>query len=526
MADLITIEQVTKDLVPDGSFVAIGGVHSHNGPMSLIRQIIRNETKNLTVLGSISTGLPIDLLVAAKAVKKILAPYVGMEMWGLAPNYRKAVEQGLVEAPDVCEAFPIYGLRAAVNGLLFHPFPQEIHEASDIPSQSKYYRKVSDPFTGTEVYAVPALVPDIALIHVQRATKTGDCEHLGSVVLDRLMAEAAKVTIVTCDYLIDKVDPRLVTIPGFMVDYVIPLRGAAFPTSSHGVYAYNEVAIHEYLKASKDPNALSNWINQFRNVSEEKFLSQQTFLTELTGTPNDGDYTISELIACVFSREIRDGEIGICGAVAEIPMAAMRLAEALHAPNLRWIAGGSGYVNPHGILYPSSTDYEMSKGAIARLSMDEVIGIEMTKIDFFFAGGLQIDSIGSANLGGIPSHTGWKLRGPGSVGLPFLPKAGRMYLYTLGHSPRSLVEKVSYVSGPGAVGNGGSRPALLVTNLCVFEWNGKWTLKSLHPGVSLDTVVENTGFDFDIPSEIPTTQPPSKEELSVLRSFDKLGVLR
>ncbi len=526
MTEVISIEQVTKELIPDGSFVALGGVHSHNGPMALVRQIIRYGIKNLTLLGSISTGLPIDLLVAAGCAKKILAPYVGMEMWGLAPNYRKAVEKGLVEAPDVCEAFPIYGLRAAANGIPFHPFPPEVHHSSDIPSQSDYYRKVKDPFTGKETYAVPALHPDVALIHVQRATRSGDCEHLGSVVLDRLMAEAAKTTIITCDSLVDKIDPRLVTIPGFMVDFIIPLKGAAFPTSSHGIHAYSKQTIYEYLKASRDPKALKEWINQFRQIKEEEYLSKQTLMTELTGTPNQGGYTIPELISCVFSREIKDGELGICGAVAEIPMAAMRLAETTHAPNLRWISGGSGYINPHGMLYPSSTDYEMSKGAIGRLSMDEVIAIEMTKIDFFFAGGLQIDGVGSTNLCGIPGEDGWKLRGPGSVGLPFLPKAGRVFLYTMAHNPRSLVERVSYVSGPGSVGEGGSRPALLVTNLCVFRWDGEWKLESLHPGVTLERVILHTGFKFIIPDHVPFTEPPSPEELSILRGFDKLGVLK
>ena len=150
----------------------------------------------------------------------------------------------------------------------------------------------------------------------------------------------------------------------------------------------------------------------------------------------------------------------------------------------------------------------------------------MTKIDFFFAGGLQIDAKGSTNLGGIPSENGWKLRGPGSVGLPFLPQAGRVYLYTLAHNRRSLVEKVSYVSGPGAMGEGGSKPSLLVTNLCVFRWEGKWKLESLHPGIDLETVIENTGFEFEIPETIETTKPPTQEELSILREIDKLGVLK
>ena len=510
------------ELIPDGSTVAIGGVHSHNVPMSAVRQLIRAGAKDLTLIGSISSGLPIDMLVGAGAAKRVLAPYVGMEMWGLAPMYRAAVQSKKIDAPDVCEAFPIYSLRAAANGLLFHPFPERVHEHSSIPSQSDLYRKVTDPFTGKEVYAVAAITPDVALIHVQRATKDGDCVHLGSVVTDRLMAEAAKTTIITCDELVDAVDRDMVTVPSFMVDYVIPLRGAAYPTSSHGLYRYNEAEILNYLKSCK-----SSFDEYIRNLgdSEEEYLANKELVQELSGDPNTGGYTMSELVACVFSRDIKDGEIGICGAVADIPMAAMRLAERTHAPNMRWISGGSGYVSPRGRLYPSSTDFEMSIGSNARLSMDEVIAIEMTKIDFFFAGGLQIDERGSTNLGGIPTDDGWKLRGPGSVGLPFLPRAGRSYLYTLNHTDRTLVKQVSYTSGPGHFYEDGG-PTMLVTNLCVFRWNDGWVLSSLHSGVTVEQVREATGFDFKVPETIPTTEEPTEEELSILREIDVLGVLK
>ena len=524
MSKLTKIDELSKDLIPDNSVVAIGGVHSHNVPMSLVRQVIRFGVKNLTLVGSISAGLPIDILVGAGTVQRVLAPYVGMEMWGLAPMYRRAVQSGSIDAPEVCEAFPIYSLRAAANGIPFHPFPERVHEFDDIPSQSDLYKKITDPFTAKEVYAVQALSPDIAFIHVQKATASGDCVHLGSVVSDRLMAEASKYTIVTCDELVDEVDRDMVTIPSFMVDKIIPLEGAAFPTSSHGLYRYSETEIQNYLKACRTQEEFDTYINSL-GVSEKEYLQDRELPRNFEGKPNSGKYTMSELVACIFSRDIRDGELGICGAVADIPMAAMRLAERMHAPNMRWISGGSGYVSPRGRLVPSSTDFEMSVNADTRLSMDEVIAIEMTKIDFFFAGGLQIDEKGSTNLGGIPKDGGWKLRGPGSVGLPFLPRAGRSYLYTLNHTNRTLVKQVNYISGPGHFYEDGG-PTLLVTNLCVFEWNDGWRLKSLHPNVTLEQVEEATAFDFKKPKEIPQTKIPSEEELRILREIDVFGVLK
>jgi glutaconate CoA-transferase subunit A len=404
---IVSLQDITKDLIPDGSSIAIGGVHSHNVPMALVRRLIQLGVKDLTLIGSISAGLPIDLLVGAGCVSRVFAPYVGFEMWGLAPAFRMAVQSGKIYAPEVCEAFPVYSLRAASNGIPFHPFPEGIHEFSDIHKQSDLYQRVKDPFTGTEVYAVKALAPDIALIHVQQASEDGNCVHFGSIVTDRLMATASRKVIITCDELVDKTEiqqnPSSTSIPGFFVTYVIPLNGAAHPTSSHGKYLYDTKEIKNYLAACKDGEEYKKYLDTRVMIGEE--LYQQTFVkpTEPQKSDKTGEepYSIPELIATVFARDIKDNEFGICGAVSDIPMVAMQLAERMQAPGLRWIAGGSGYVNPRGELVPSSTDYRRSVGAEACLSMDEVIPIEMQNLDFFFAGGLQIDARGNSNRASI-----------------------------------------------------------------------------------------------------------------------------
>ncbi|MHA2502627.1 MAG: CoA-transferase [Candidatus Kariarchaeaceae archaeon] len=535
MSKLATLDLIDQ-VISSGHSIAIGGVHSHNVPMAMIRQIIKSEKKNLTLVGSISAGLPIDILVGTGCVSRVLAPYVGFEMWGLAPKFREAVQDGSIEAPDVCEAFPIYSLRAAAEGLPFHPFPPGIHDHTSIPSQSEYYKKVRDPFTGEEVYALRALKPDVALIHVQEATRSGHGIHLGSVVSDRLMAEASQTVFLTCDRLVEEsdMDPNSVTIPSFMVDHVIPLEYGAHPTSSHKIHGYDAVDIKAYLQASRDPTSYQEFVqsrlidhtNYISNFVNSENLGNLGKMAEIPTIP-----TVSERIAVFLSREISDNEVGICGAVAAIPMAALILAERTHAPGMKWIAGGSGYVNPRGDLVPSSTDLKMAVGAETKLSMHEVIPIEMDKIDFFFAGGLQIDARGNANLAGLPSVNGWKLRGPGSVGLPFLARAGKVFLYTENHSVRSLVDKVSYISGPGHVGERryGEGPQVLITDKCIFRWNRDldgWQLYSLHEGYSIEDIKEVTGFDFDTPIEVATTAEPTDNELKLLREIDPTGYLR
>ncbi|MHA2253163.1 MAG: hypothetical protein ACXAD7_22565 [Candidatus Kariarchaeaceae archaeon] len=118
------------------------------------------------------------------------------------------------------------------------------------------------------------------------------------------------------------------------------------------------------------------------------------------------------------------------------------------------------------------------------------------------------------------------------IGLAFLPRAKRSYLYTPAHNVRSLVQRVAYISGPGHPEGGnpyGGGPSMLVTNLCVFTWNREteqWKLDTLHPGVTLDQVKEATGFEFEHSENPSTTNPPTENELAFIRTIDPNGYLR
>lgn len=250
------------------------------------------------------------------------------------------------------------------------------------------------------------------------------------------------------------------------------------------------------------------------------------------------NFSSSELMTVTMMRELKDGELAIMGAVSMLPMCACRASQITHAPNLWYIAGGSGSVSPRQepLVY-SSCDYALlrSDGAINLL---DVIAVEGYRIDVFFAGGLQIDKYGNCNLVCVGDYKKPKLRGPGSVGLPFLSRAKRTIIYTMSHNARTLVEKVDFNSGPGflsgpeawkAQGLPGQGPSLVVTPLCVMDFDPEtktMRLKSLNPGVALEQVVENTGFELVIPPDLPTTQPPTELELAAIRQVDRSGILR
>lgn len=241
-------------------------------------------------------------------------------------------------------------------------------------------------------------------------------------------------------------------------------------------------------------------------------------------------FTVPELMTVEMSRNIRDGEVAIMGAVSALPMAACRLAQATHAPGSWFVAGGSGAANPHLGPIPASSCDERLLEADCVLALPEVVMLEGKGdvFDVFFAGGLQIDVFGNTNLERIGDAARPRLKGPGGVGLPFLPLAGRVVIYTMAHDPRTFVEKVDFVSGPAASVSG-SGPALVVTPLCTMDFDPashRARLRSLHPGVTAEQVRAATGFDLGPASDVPETERPSEEELAILRRIDSGGLLR
>jgi glutaconate CoA-transferase, subunit B len=252
------------------------------------------------------------------------------------------------------------------------------------------------------------------------------------------------------------------------------------------------------------------------------------------------DCSVPELMAVEMSRHLAEGEVAIMGAVSALPMAACRLAQATHAPGLWFVAGGSGAVNPHlGPIPESSCDARLLE-ADAALALPEVVMLEGRGdvFDVFFAGGLQIDARGNCNLEvvGEPAHP--RLRGPGGVGLPFLPLAGRVVIYTMSHDVRTFVEKVDFVSGPGylsgpaewrAKRRSGGGPALVVTPLCTLAFDPvslRARIRKVHPGVGVQDVRDATGFDLEAPADVAETAPPTVRELEFLRRIDSGGLLR
>ncbi len=249
------------------------------------------------------------------------------------------------------------------------------------------------------------------------------------------------------------------------------------------------------------------------------------------------DWTATELMAIVMARAFDDGEVVVMGAVPALPMAACRLARATHAPNLEFIVGGSGTVSPEPDHLPASSCGGDLAPAATTLPLPDVVLLEGRgdAFDVFCAGGLQIDAYGNCNLIAVGDWEHPKLRGPGTVGLPFLPNTERSIIYTQSHTPRTFVERVDFVSGPGHPSGPDEErpyrkqgPSLVVTPLATFDFDetGRMRLATVHPGTTVDDVLQATGFT-PAPGPEPTITPePTDDELVTLRAIDAGGALR
>jgi glutaconate CoA-transferase, subunit A len=243
-------------LIGDGSSIAVGGIHAHNGPLALVRELVRRGTSGLTIIPNVSVGLPAELLIAARAVDEIYASYVGLEHHGLAPAFRRQAEEGTLKVRDVDEAFLVYGMRAGAASLPFMPYPYG-HEAVDVVRLNPDdYKTTTDPFTGEKVTVIPPLRADFGLLHVPQADPFGNVVIEGSVVQDILIAKSSMHVIVTAEEIVPveetMKDPARTTIAGFFVDTVVHVPFGAHPASCHGRYQSDEDHIDVYQELGPD----------------------------------------------------------------------------------------------------------------------------------------------------------------------------------------------------------------------------------------------------------------------------------
>lgn len=237
--------------VKDGDWVAVGGGLSSREPMALLRELIRAGRRGLKVVGS-AHGIDIDLLCGAGAVARSAESYVGFEQdFGMAPNYRRACESGAVEVDDSCCYTVVQQLRAAAYGLPF--LPVRSVRGTSFENMHSEYKRITCPYTGEELMLVPALHPDVALIHAQYGDAHGNLRIEGPPVADILAARASKKVIATVERIVSNDELRSLggaNIPYFYVAAIAEVPFGAHPTACYPMYAYDRPHTAAYYAAA------------------------------------------------------------------------------------------------------------------------------------------------------------------------------------------------------------------------------------------------------------------------------------
>jgi glutaconate CoA-transferase subunit B len=245
-------------------------------------------------------------------------------------------------------------------------------------------------------------------------------------------------------------------------------------------------------------------------------------------------FTTYEIMVTTAARMLRDGEIVFVG--IGIPNVAVNLARRTRCPNLILIYE-SGAIGAQPERLPVSIgDPALVTGALGVCSMPEVFQYYLQRgfIDVGFLGGAQIDRYANINTTVIGDYGKPKTRLPGSGGACEIAALARRVLMVMPHKRRSFPERVDFVTSPGYLGGGDAReklripgggPEAVITDLGVLRFaddTREMVLTSLHPGATLEQVGENTSWPLRVAAKLEETEPPTAEELRVLR--EELGV--
>ena len=272
---LMKMDQAISSFVHDGDVIVIEGF-THLICFAAAHEIIRQRRRDLT-LCRLTPDLIYDQLIGAGCARKLVFSWAGNP--GAGPLYalRRAVENG-VPNPLELEEYSHYGMVARLTaGAAKLPFyPLRNYMGSDLPRVNPQIKKVACPFTGEELAAVPALNPDTAIIHAQRADENGNAQIWGLIGVQKEAAFAARNTIVVAEEIVDesiiRSDPNRTLIPGLIVDAVVREPFGCHPSYVQGYYDRDNDFYIRWREISKDVaqfnSYLDEWIYGVRDRAE------------------------------------------------------------------------------------------------------------------------------------------------------------------------------------------------------------------------------------------------------------------
>lgn len=263
MKKVVSLSAAVQENINSGDTVYAAGF-THLIPFAAGHEIIRQGLTDL-VLARATPDLIYDQLVAAGCARKVIFSYMGNPGVGSLRIVRGEIEAGNLEWEEYSHFSMITRLQAGAAGLPF--MPMNPTAAGDLERANPQYRTVKDPYSNQEVIAVPALNPDVAIIHVQRADSDGNAQIWGIIGEQKEAAFAAKRVILTAEEIVSedviRSDPNRTLIPGFIVDAVCHVPYAAHPSYTQGYYDRDNAFYLEWDAVSREVDSVRAYLDQW-----------------------------------------------------------------------------------------------------------------------------------------------------------------------------------------------------------------------------------------------------------------------
>ncbi|MCU1494465.1 MAG: coenzyme transferase [Acidimicrobiaceae bacterium] len=537
--------------VRSGDRIGVGGALLTRLPLAALHALARSGAKNLTY-ASWGGGIPLEILLGAGAVDRIVFCFSSLDIFGLAPLFRRALEEKSVEV----EELPAYAftarLEAALQNVPFMPF--RLPGGSDLLMADAIETHLDEATGERDIGFAPRLDLDCFLMHAQRADEAGNVEVSGARGMDTTAAFASHKVLAT----VEEVVPvgslgslrHSFVIPRHFVRAIAVVPHGAYPTSCLPFYTADFAALADLTSSSPPrelPLAAPAVLHRIRDAATLGVDRVRDAVHEMASTrdeaaPDPAIASVDELMVCWLARQFDDESICSAGAVSPLAVTSYLLAKATHAPNLTifMTSGGLLDVALRPMLLSLGEALDTATAAVQCGGEDSYRWYyQQGRVSYEVVTSAQIDRHARTNNISVTSPSGRTVRLPGQGGMADVADLHQNFLlYLTRQSPLSLVDSVEHVSAsrclhdPDARRRAGLRPGSvgLITNLGVFGFDGtrsELVLETLHPGVTLEEMRGAMGFDPVLAKEIGVTDGPSPETLACLRKeVDPLGIRR
>jgi glutaconate CoA-transferase subunit A len=567
MTRILGLDELAQQ-VPSGARIGVGGVHLARLPIALIASVLALGRGNFTYV-SWGGGLPLELFLHADAIKKLIFCFSSLDILGLSPQFREALETQRIEVEEWTALAMIQGLHAAFFNLPEMPF--QLPAGSDLMSVGSFWKQTVSSFTGEPIGLARRLDIDVLLIHAQRADRDGNVEIQGARGLDLSLLGAAKTKLFTVEEIVEVgrlgEAPKSYVLPHGFVTGVACVPMGAYPTSCLPYYSTDYRRLISFVrkederKRSKtaEPGSHSVETAPTDEVSKPRFVCSErrmAFLRRAARVPrraltperlanyglaieDRSPYTVDEFLAVALAREYDNSSICSVGSVSPLAMVSYLLAKRFHAPGLTLISLNGGFVDVEAhtmsLTLAEPLDWQTAK---VFWGGDETYHwyYQTGRITHEVITVAQVDVHGRTNNAWIESK-GRRLRLPGQGGMADVANLHKNFvLYLTRHTLERFVDAVSYCTASRGLltdearVQAGLQPGKvrLISNLGTFELDfasQRFRLVSIHPGITLDEVRQQTGGEFLVADPLPTTPTPTPEQLRLIRrEIDPLGI--